>query len=533
MSDFDVAPGVFEDFAKQINEEAIAKQNADKAAAIEPYTANEDLGKILGLPDNPLDPSSASLPYEQGSYAYNGKYGQPVWGDGKIIGYEFVGQGKTPGMQEVTRTDVSGNISQSYEMPEGENQDILGTILKFAPVLLAAVPGAGLALGQSILGAGASNATATAIGNAFINGTISEARGGNFLEGAALSYAGSAIPNLDAVKGGASYLSEIDPTGTLSRAATGAVTSGAKALITNQDVGSAMLSGAASGGMSGAVNALTSNIEGFGDLTPAQQAVVNNSVASVISGRPLDQVAINAAISTAKNEMQSLGAGPNKIDFESGSFKYGQAFDPATAGMVDLSEKPADQNYQFTTDFGVGADYGLGPKSDGQGFQVTAPPDVFNKDGSVNYDLLDYGRLSQLGMDMPKTSNLDSMGGGQGLRIPVQGGYITEQGFTPEGYTPDLGDKSSFINQPAPGARVPGAAVSPKAAPKTSPSGVDLKALMSLLVGAQATPMMVSSGQDNSADIELMQDIFGTSLSAPPAGNTDTQSSALARLLRS
>jgi len=148
-------------------------------------------------------------------------------------------------------------------------------------------------------------------------------------------------------------------------------------------------------------------------------------------------------------------------------------------------------------------------------------------------------------MDMPKSANLDSMGGGQGLRIPVQGGYITEQGFTPEGYTPDLGDPNSFINQPAPGGDISiqgalnaGAKATAadlnkaKSAAVQSPSGVDLNALMALLGGQQAAPTVVSSGQDNSADIELMQDIFGTNLSAPSAGNTDMQSSALARLLR-
>jgi hypothetical protein len=43
----------------------------------------------------------------------------------------------------------------------------------------------------------------------------------------------------------------------------------------------------------------------------------------------------------------------------------------------------------------------------------------------------------------------------------------------------------------------------------------------------------VSSGQDNSADVQLMEDIFGTTMSAPPAGDTATRARELARLLRS
>lgn len=82
----------------------------------------------------------------------------------------------------------------------------------------------------------------------------------------------------------------------------------------------------------------------------------------------------------------------------------------------------------------------------------------------------------------------------------------------------------------------PATPVAPGTAPKPSATGagVDVNALMSLLgSGQQAAPTIVSSGQENAADIELMQDIFGNTLSAPPAGDTATQVRELARLLRS
>jgi hypothetical protein len=75
----------------------------------------------------------------------------------------------------------------------------------------------------------------------------------------------------------------------------------------------------------------------------------------------------------------------------------------------------------------------------------------------------------------------------------------------------------------------------PKAPPKpgTPGSGVDINQLMSLLDSQQAAPTVVSSGQENAADVQLMDEIFGTSLSAPPAGDSVTQARELARLLRS
>jgi hypothetical protein len=76
----------------------------------------------------------------------------------------------------------------------------------------------------------------------------------------------------------------------------------------------------------------------------------------------------------------------------------------------------------------------------------------------------------------------------------------------------------------------PAAPVAPPKQP--SSPGFDLNALLALL-NQQGAPTVVSSGQDNSADVQLMEQIFGTTLSAPPAGDSVTQARELARLLRS
>lgn len=83
--------------------------------------------------------------------------------------------------------------------------------------------------------------------------------------------------------------------------------------------------------------------------------------------------------------------------------------------------------------------------------------------GSVDYGLLGGTSPDQLatlgetgllsgaageGLQLPQVPALPGMGGGQGLVVPVEGGFVGETGFTPIGATPVLGDPGSFINNP-------------------------------------------------------------------------------------
>lgn len=83
--------------------------------------------------------------------------------------------------------------------------------------------------------------------------------------------------------------------------------------------------------------------------------------------------------------------------------------------------------------------------------------------GAVDYSLLGGTTPAQLGtigetgllpgaagegLQLPTVPALPSMGGGQGLVLPVDGGFVGETGFTPIGATPVLGDPGSFINDP-------------------------------------------------------------------------------------
>ena len=508
MNDAAVSQDQWEYFARvhKDAQEAERQRALDELAAL--YTAKNPKYAIEGLPANPYDPESGSLAYKQGAYKYKDYFGAPIWGNGKIIGYEFIQHDVGPGLQSVIRTDLSGNVADEFVMPMGEDLDIGATIKQFLPVLAMAIPGAGPWISAALAADAASRGE---------------------WEQALLSGLGAAVPLAGQLGASAETVSTLNNV----RQAANVL----KALESKDLLGLAM---------SGANLAKVTEVGGY------SMKDINQAIGMVKALQSEDPMAIIKA--GAGYLPKGTGVdGPSSKDFEKDSFDYNQIFDPKTAGSVDLSEKPYDPNYKFTTDFSVGADYSLAPKEDGLGFKVTAPPEVFNEDGSVNYELFDYDALSQLGMDMPKSPNIDGMGGGQGLRLPVEGGYITEQGFIPEGYTPDLGDPNSFINKPAPGGDVsikgaldagakatladmnkkPGAA-KPPAKPGTSGQDVDFNQLMSLLGGGQqAAPMVVSSGQDNSADVQLMENIFGPSLSAPPAGDPNEQARELARLLRS
>jgi hypothetical protein len=110
------------------------------------------------------------------------------------------------------------------------------------------------------------------------------------------------------------------------------------------------------------------------------------------------------------------------------------------------------------------ADYSLSTGKDPLGIQASPPSYVFNPDGSVNYELAD--TQSGLGLQIPETPNLDSMGGGQGLTAPAFGrpdGTVSEEGVFYD-YNPLTGNvaprtssakissgaKSAPIQQPAP-----------------------------------------------------------------------------------
>ena len=275
-----------------------------------------------------------------------------------------------------------------------DNPSFMDSLAEVAlPLALAFGPGLqGLsaALGSAIAPA-AMGAVQSAIGSAIIGGTMAEAQGGEFIKGALTAGASSALGNLIAPE-------LIAATG--SNAVGQALTSGALAELQ----GGNFLQGAIQGGIAGGIN-------------DAKLSLAEDYINSVEPGIGYDA-------STSPTELDVIAAYPELA--------------PPT--VIDTS---------FTPDYSLFSGAPVIPDMGAQGIQVptiTELVDVVGQPVDYSLPISDSG----LGFQMPTAPNLDSMGGGQGLVIPVDGGVITEAGFIPDNYVPDLGDPNSFINQPAP-----------------------------------------------------------------------------------
>jgi hypothetical protein len=138
------------------------------------------------------------------------------------------------------------------------------------------------------------------------------------IKSAAISFAAAQIPGMDIMGEGASFIKDLGlseaVTNTLTNSFQNAAVSAGTALLKGDNPLEAALKGAAVGGVNGAANSILSGIPEFANLTSAQQKVVTNAITGAISGKPLDQVLINSAISLAKNEIASA----SKTDIRGG-----------------------------------------------------------------------------------------------------------------------------------------------------------------------------------------------------------------------
>jgi len=215
-------------------------------------------------------------------YDKAGQIGSDIWGG------TFAGSGSTA---YGAKFDAQGNPI-FYSQYGGSSNDLANLMADLGPLgqIGLAIATGGLSLPEQL----AANFAVQVLSGKDI---------GDAIKNAAVSYAGAQIPGLDAVKEGSAYLNTIDSTGMLSKAFQNAAVSGTKALLTGQDLGNAIIQGATTGGVNGAVSTLMDNVDGFKDLTSAQQKMVTNAVTGIVSGRPLDQVVINAAIAAANAEV--------------------------------------------------------------------------------------------------------------------------------------------------------------------------------------------------------------------------------------
>lgn len=129
------------------------------------------------------------------------------------------------------------------------------------------------------------------------------------IKNAAVSMAVANIPGTDFMKDGVKYIKEmgLDPTitNTLTNSFQNATLSGARALLTGADVSDAMLAGATAGGVNSAIDIMMSSgdmAELTKGMSATQKRLVRDAAVGVISGKPVDQVLINAAIAAANAE---------------------------------------------------------------------------------------------------------------------------------------------------------------------------------------------------------------------------------------
>ena len=356
-----------------------------------------------------------------------------------------------------------------------------------------AFPGAGALLGTKL---GLTGVAARVVGQAMLNTAIN----GGDVKSAVLA---AAIPVVGrtAAAGISSTLAESGIEGALNKTITNSLVQGGTAAALGKDPAAAFLFG----GVSSAVPAVTSQIPGFDDLPDFAKQSIISGVSAELTGGEGGQAAINSAMSFAAKEARSyfrdLGL-PQPTEMTEGYFL------PGGEGYYDKDAENA--------------------KLSGPGY----------------YDEIT-GRYIQDplgGMQGP----LDSTSGTRDPNLPWEYNQVRKDVWEDDsGNQIDL----SYIpssQQTQTGAEImeSAGATAPKAAAKqsgasskqsgTTGQDVNFNQLMSLLGGGQqAAPMVVSSGQDNSADVQLMENLFGTSLSAPPAGDPNEQARELARLLRS
>lgn len=426
---------------------------------------------------------------------------------------------------------------QVYFIPSWGSTSDVSTIAPIAAIGLGLLaPGIGNAIGAALAPA-ASAAVQAAIGSAVIGGTMAEASGGDFLTGALTGAAGSALSPVT------SAISETVGSEALGRA----LTSGAMAEATGGDFTQAALTGALTGAINEAklaaaedyINSIAPGTSYEADL-PTSQDVLNviaaeqpsyqvsdttftpdyslnigapvvqdmgvqgiqvptiNEVIDIVN-QPVDyslqipETNLNIVMPTVPN-IDSMGGQGITALVSGGTL--------TESGVIPETYVPEQPSYQisdttFTPDYSLSTGAPVIPEMGAQGIQVPTINEVIDILDGVDYSIPipDSG----IGLVMPTAPNLESMGGAQGVTIPVSGGTLTEVGVIPETYIPVLGDETSFINQPAPdvSVNIPEVIEQPKDISGQLAALDVAKALVPLAVGALTAGSVVNAIQED------------------------------------
>jgi hypothetical protein len=363
----------------------------------------------------------------------------------------------------------------------------------------------------------------------------------NIAKAAALGYVGGEIAQNVAPEVAAATDSKV-----LGQIAGQAAGSATNAALTGRDPIQAALNATITGGVNAGTTEVLGQVDGFGDLTPAQQKAVSTVVAAELQGKNPTTALINQAINSGKQAVQ------DEIKYA----KYDDMDFGVNQGAVDKVNAEQAQNDLYNA---------IGIKQDT--VKDTAPATTDVVDQLVNsgmqetpptvQDIATIGGqpvttspgeeapadLSKFGVKMPDGSyktwaELDELAGVPPGTIYTDGGTtITQQ---------ELQDilNGTYTNPkqvPKPDAGTPKPPTpAPKPTTPTTPAASQQASLQSLLsLMALSQPQQQQTQQPvEGAKVELMEDIFGTNFITPRPEGTKKYSSggeieALLHLLRS
>jgi hypothetical protein len=358
--------------------------NQPTYAPVDSSTVTTKDGKLVGVTGqafgNKVTGQAVPRTYDSDTTAWGGTY---------------AGSGNTG-----YRAEFAPDGTPYFYTTGGSSKDKFLTTI--APMIAMALPFTGLAGGiGSALAGGSSAATQAAIGNAIIQGVMSEAQGGDFLKGAALSGAGSLATGLQP------GLSEALGGGATGNIAADALIGGGISKLSGGD----FATGALMGGIGSGIN--------------------------------------EAKLSAADEYLNSLPGGQG-------------VYTDDLPDMSDFDLPPAVIDTSFTPDYSLSSGAPVIPNMGAQGIQAPTINEVVD----VVNQPVDYS-----------------------LPISVGSGFDLQMPTAPT----DLGDPSSFINQPA-----PEVSVNIPELPAVTPKNIDTE--LGLLNAAQTlTPLVVGSLLANQA----------------------------------
>jgi hypothetical protein len=186
----------------------------------------------------------------------------------------------------------------------------------------------------------------------------------------------------------------------------------------------------------------------------ADAAIKSAGVAAATGGDPIKAALLAAASSGLSEGSDTYSPAASSPDIFTDSTVDAGGLDGVVVGgpmspgysasdITSLSPLASSDPYSFSPSYSLADN-----APSGAGGLVAPLLNTAVWDGSSPVDYSMPTAVSE-GLQILPSPSLPSMGGGQGLTVPVEGGTVGSLGFTPTGASPVLGNPNSFINDPA------------------------------------------------------------------------------------